>query len=183
MSIKPEAIKKEFEHLFEKLETERDEVIVKTHLASMEAKEELIEAERKWQTLKAKAAHIAAGSKEVTEAFIEQTKSEVKELQESYIRLGPYLSEKASFVQDELGVLYGKLKTERDGIIVKLHLASMEAKEEFVEAEKKWDLLKTKISDIADDTQETSEELIAKTTMITEELKESYARIIQRLSK
>lgn len=40
------SIKKEFEHLFENLKTERDEVMVKMHLAPMEAKDELLEAEK-----------------------------------------------------------------------------------------------------------------------------------------
>lgn len=177
------SIKNEFEYLFEKLRTERDEVIVKTQLASMEAKEALVEAEKRWEQLKAKAIHIADDSKETTETFIDKAKSECKELQASYYRLGPYCSEKTSFVEEELGELYGKLKTERDGIIVKLHLASMEAKEEFVEAEKKWDLLKEKVSDIADDSKNTSEEFVAKTKIITAELKDTYKRIIQRLSE
>lgn len=188
MSIKPEptkseSIKKEFEHLFEKLKTERDEVIVKTHLASMEAKDELVEAEKRWEQLKAQAKHIADDSKEVTEEIIDKAKSECKELQESYYRLGPYFSEKTSFVQDELGVLYGKLKTERDEVIVKLHLASMDIKEEFIEADKKWDMLKEKVSDIADDSKDTSQEFIAKTKIIADELKDTYKRIVQRLSK
>ncbi len=177
------SVKKEFEDLFEKLKSERDEIIVKTHLASMEAKDELIEAEKRWEQLKAQATQIADGSKEATEAFIEKAKSECKELQASYYRLGPYCSEKTSFVQDELGVLYGKLKTERDEVIVKLHLASMDAREEFIEADKKWDMLKEKVSDIADDSKDTSQEFITKTKIIAEELKDTYKRIVQRLSK
>lgn len=177
------SIKKEFEHLFENLKSERDEIMVKMHLASMEAKDEWFEAEKRWEQLKKKATYIAHDSQEATEAFIDKAKSECKELQETYSRLGPYCSEKSSFLQDELGVLYGKLKTERDEIIVKLHLASMDAKEEFVEAEKKWGMLKEKMSDIADDSKETSQEFIAKTKVVTEELKDTYRRIIQRLSK
>lgn len=44
-------------------------------------------------------------------------------------------------------------------------------------------MLKEKMSDIADDSKETSQEFIAKTKIITEELKDTYRRIIQRLSK
>lgn len=177
------SVKKEFEHLFEKLKAERDEIIVKSHLASMEAQDEFQEAEKKWEQLKTKAAHIAEDSQDATAAFIDKAKSECKELEETYNRLGPYCSEKASFVQDELGELYEKLKTERDEIIVKMHLASMEAKQEFAETEKKWELLKEKVSDIADDTKDTSEEFVTKTKIVTEELKDTYKRIIQRLSK
>lgn len=40
------SIKAEFNRLFEKLKTERDEVKVKMHLASMDAREEFLAAEK-----------------------------------------------------------------------------------------------------------------------------------------
>ena len=176
------SITAEFEKLFEKLKTERDEVVVKAHLASMETRDEFVEAEKNWEQLKIKAMRIADNSKEVTEEFVLSAGSECKELLKAYQRFGPYFSEKASFAQDEFSVLYGKLKTERDEILVKLHLASMEAREEFSETEEKWDLLKSKVLSIADDTKETSEEFLAKTRIISDELKDTYHRIIKRLS-
>ncbi|MGR9087814.1 MAG: hypothetical protein ACU841_12180, partial [Gammaproteobacteria bacterium] len=74
-----------------------------------------------------------------------------------------------------------KLKTERDEISLKLHLASMDAKEEFEEAESQWNQIKAKATDIADETVETSEEYIAKAKIIGEELKEAYNRIAKRI--
>ena len=82
----------------------------------------------------------------------------------------------------EFDHLLEKLKTERDELKLKLHLASMEAKEEFEEAEKNWDKLKIKAAEIADDSKETSEEFIAKAKIIGEELKEAYVRIAKRLA-
>ena len=86
-------------------------------------------------------------------------------------------------MQEEFTKLVEKLKTERDEIKLKMHLASMETRQEFEEAEKKWGHVKTKASDIADDAVETSEELVAKSKIIGEELKETYHRISNRLSK
>lgn len=86
-------------------------------------------------------------------------------------------------MQEEFNTLVEKLKTERDEIKLKMHLASMETKTEYEEAEKKWGHFKARASDIADDAVETSEELIAKSKMIGEELKDTYHRISQRLSK
>jgi len=86
-------------------------------------------------------------------------------------------------IKEEFKKLIGKLRTERDEINLKIHLASMDAKEEFEEAEKKWRKVKAKASDIADDTVETSEEFITKTKIVGEELKETYNRISKRLSK
>ncbi len=86
-------------------------------------------------------------------------------------------------VQEDFGSLLDKLKAERDEINLKLHLASMEAKQEFEEAEKQWGQIKTKAAEIADDSVETSEEFIAKAKVIGEELKETYYRISKRLSE
>lgn len=86
-------------------------------------------------------------------------------------------------MKEEFDKLVAKLKTERDEVALKMHLASMDAKEEFEEAEKKWGQVKTKASEIADDAVETSEEYIAKAKIVGEELKETYHRIAKRLSE
>jgi hypothetical protein len=83
----------------------------------------------------------------------------------------------------EFDKLVDKLKMERDEINLKIHLASMDAKEEFAKAEIKWGQVKTTASKIADDTVETSEEYIAKAKIVGEELKETYKRIAKRLSE
>ncbi len=85
-------------------------------------------------------------------------------------------------VKIEFDNLLEKLKSERDEITLKLHLASMEAKEEFEEADKHWDTLKIKAAEIADESKETSEEFIAKSKIVGEELKDAYARISKRLT-
>ena len=82
----------------------------------------------------------------------------------------------------EFDSLLEKLKSQRDEIMLKLHLASMEAKEEFEEADKHWDTLKNKAAEIADDSKETSEEYITKAKIVGEELKEAYSRISKRLA-
>jgi hypothetical protein len=84
-------------------------------------------------------------------------------------------------INTEFDNLLEKLKVERDEIALKLHLASMEAKEEFEEAEKNWDSLKNKAAEIADQSKETSEEYIAKAKIIGEELRDAYSRISKRL--
>ena len=86
-------------------------------------------------------------------------------------------------MREEFAKLVEKLKTERDEINLKMHLASMEAKKEFEEAEKKWLQVKAKAAEIGDEAAETSEEYIAKAKIIGEELKETYNRIAKRLAK
>lgn len=86
-------------------------------------------------------------------------------------------------VRKDLEELLEKLKVERDEINLKLHLASMEAREEFEGAEKQWQQLKAKASEIADDTREASDEFITRAKIVAEELKDTYHRINKRLSK
>ncbi len=85
-------------------------------------------------------------------------------------------------VKKDFENLLDKLQIERDEINLKLHLASMEAKEEFEEVEKQWHRLKIKAAEIADDSVETSEEFIAKAKIVGDELKRAYNRIGKRLA-
>jgi hypothetical protein len=75
-----------------------------------------------------------------------------------------------------------RLQTERDEANLKLHLASMEVREEFEEAEKEWNRLKVRAAEIGDESVETSEEFIANAKIVGEELKETYHRIVKRLA-
>ena len=86
-------------------------------------------------------------------------------------------------MKEEFNKLVEKLRMERDEVNLKIHLASMDAKKEFEQAEKQWGQLKIKASDIADDAVETSEEVISKSKIVGEELKETYKRISKRLSE
>ncbi|HEY8095304.1 MAG TPA: hypothetical protein VIE65_04315 [Methylobacter sp.] len=85
-------------------------------------------------------------------------------------------------IKEDFENLLGKLQVERDEINLKMHLASMEAKQEFEEAEKQWHRLKIKAAEIADETVETSEEFIGKAKIVGEELKDAYYRIGKRLA-
>ena len=86
-------------------------------------------------------------------------------------------------IKIEFDSLVEQLKSERDEIALKIHLASMEAKEEFESAEKNWTQLKIKVNELANESKETSEELITKAKIVGEELKETYSRISKRISE
>jgi hypothetical protein len=86
-------------------------------------------------------------------------------------------------LKEDFEKLLESLKTERDEIKLKLHLGSMEARDEFEGVEKNWNAFTQKAADITDDTVETSEEYIEKAKVVGEELKATYDRIRARLSK
>lgn len=86
-------------------------------------------------------------------------------------------------LKKEFDELTDKLNQQRDEIQLQLHLASMEAKEEWQDAEKIWGKFVDSLDVISDDTKETSAELIQTTKVIGDELKEAYQRISERLGK
>ncbi len=86
-------------------------------------------------------------------------------------------------LRNEFEGLLDDLDSAREKIQLKMHLASMDAKDEFEEAERQWQQIKNKAAEIADDSKETSEEFIAKAKVVGEELKEAYQRIAKRLSE
>ena len=86
-------------------------------------------------------------------------------------------------IKKEIDVIADALKQQRDEIEVQIHLASMDAKEEWQKAEKKWDQFVDTLGVITDETKETSSEIIHTTKIIGDELKETYKRISDRLAK
>ncbi len=86
-------------------------------------------------------------------------------------------------LKNELNTLLENLKIERDEIQLKLHLASMEVKDEFESFEYKWDSLAKSCIELADDAKEVSEETLEKAKLVGEEIKESYQRIRAILSE
>ncbi|OAI02793.1 hypothetical protein [Methylomonas methanica] len=86
-------------------------------------------------------------------------------------------------LKNEFESLLVNLDSVREELQLKLHLASMDARDEFAEAEKQWLQVKNKAAEIADESIETSEEYIAKAKIVGEELKEAYQRVAKRLSE
>lgn len=84
-------------------------------------------------------------------------------------------------LKKEFDEISATLKQQRDEIEVQLHLASMDAKEEWHQGETKWGEFIDALGVITDDSKETSAELIHTTKVIGDELKETYRRILQRL--
>ena len=86
-------------------------------------------------------------------------------------------------LKKEFDELTETLKQQRDEIEVQIHLAGMDAKEEWQKAEEKREQFIEKLGVINDDTKEISAEIIHATKVIGDELVEIYQRISERLSK
>jgi hypothetical protein len=84
----------------------------------------------------------------------------LQELQNSVVKIT--LKGLLMDMKEEFNKLIEKLKSERNEISLKIHLASMDAKQEYQEAEKKWVQVKAKAATITDDAEEASEEFVAR---------------------
>ncbi len=86
-------------------------------------------------------------------------------------------------INKEFEELQELLKQQRDEIELQLHLASMEAKDEWHKADKKWAEFLDSLGVITDETKETSNEIIHATKVIGDELKHLYQGISDQLKK
>jgi len=84
-------MKEDFDKLVDKLKAERDELKLKMHLGSMEAKAEFEEAEKKWRKVKMKASEISDDAVETSEEYINKAKVVGEELKEAYSRISKRL--------------------------------------------------------------------------------------------
>ncbi len=82
----------------------------------------------------------------------------------------------------ELETLLNNLDNTREELSLKLHLASMDVRDEFEAAEKQWQEIKNKFNQIADDSKQSSEEFIDKTKQVAKELEKTYKRIAKILA-
>lgn len=86
-------------------------------------------------------------------------------------------------IEKDLTALFNRLKEQRDEIEVQIHLAGMEAKEQWHKATPKWEHFIDELGVINDSAKETTEELLHATKVIGDELHDAYGRIIDQLKK
>ncbi len=79
--------------------------------------------------------------------------------------------------KENLAEVWAKLRQERDELRLKIHLGTMEAKEEWDEVEKKWQRFESKASEKKDELVETSRDIGEGVELITKELGAAYRRI------
>ena len=79
--------------------------------------------------------------------------------------------------KENLAEVWTKLRQERDELRLKIHLGTMEAKEEWDEVEKKWQRFESKASEKKDELVETSRDIGEGVELIAKELGAAYRRI------
>ncbi|NQX89876.1 MAG: hypothetical protein HRT77_14560 [Halioglobus sp.] len=77
----------DFEKLWEKVKTQRDELRVQSHLAQAELKDEWGELEKKWASAEHNLKQMQAGAKDTTDELMTSAKVVMDELSSAYDRI------------------------------------------------------------------------------------------------
>ena len=84
-------------------------------------------------------------------------------------------------MEDSLAQIIEKLKTERDELRVKAHLAKMEAQEEWEALESKWQDLESRMNQIGSETKDTSRNFLEASESLAHELADAFRHFRNRL--
>jgi hypothetical protein len=76
-----------------------------------------------------------------------------------------------------------KIEQQRDELLLKMHLAKADAKDEWAVAEKKWEQMKAKTPVLARESSESVKEVGAAVKLVGEEILHSYDRIKKILAR
>ena len=82
---------------------------------------------------------------------------------------------------EDIEELVDKLRQERDELNVKLHLAKMEASEEWQDLERKWSKLEAKVKQLGDAAAESTSDVRAAAELLGQEIKAGFKRIARQL--
>lgn len=85
-------------------------------------------------------------------------------------------------VRHDVRSLFDDLRTQRDELVVKLHLARADARDEWQALEKRWEHLKAKMEVVGREAGEVAEDVGEAARDVLDELKKGYARLRTLLS-
>lgn len=86
-------------------------------------------------------------------------------------------------IRQNIDSIIERLKTERDELNVRLHLARAELRDEYHDLEKRLGELESRGKRIREETGESAEQLEAATKLLAEEIKAGYERIRKAISE
>ena len=82
---------------------------------------------------------------------------------------------------EDVEELVEKLKQERDELSVKMHLAKMDASDEWQELERKWTKLEAKVKQLGDAAADSTEDIRAAAGLLGQEIMAGFKRIARKL--
>lgn len=83
---------------------------------------------------------------------------------------------------DDVQKFINKLRTDRDELRLRMHLASMEVRDEWEELEGRWDKLEARLQNAGETLAESGREVGEGLEIVVDELGSAYGRIRKRLA-
>lgn len=87
------------------------------------------------------------------------------------------MSENRQYVEE----MVDRLRQERDELRVRLHLAKLDASDEWRDLEKKWTKLESKARSLGDAAAAESDDIISAAKLLGKEIREGFSNIARRL--
>lgn len=84
-------------------------------------------------------------------------------------------------IKEDFKLIFDELKTQRDVLALKIHLAKSEIKDEWQELEKKWETFCARNHQLRRELRETSDDVEDDLHYLSQDLREGYNRIKQLL--
>ncbi len=84
-------------------------------------------------------------------------------------------------IEDRVREAVGRLRTERDELRVRVHLAASEVREEWDELEEKWEHLESRLEGARKEAASSAKEVLAALDLLGDEIAGAYERIRHRL--
>jgi len=81
----------------------------------------------------------------------------------------------------DLDAMIDGLRQQRDVIMVQLHLAKAEVRDEWDELEQQWEHLRAKAKSVGHEAQNASQDVFQAAKLLAEEIKQGYERIRKQL--
>ncbi len=85
--------------------------------------------------------------------------------------------------REEMSALLAKLRTERDELRLRMHLARAEVRDEWEKVERKWAHIEQKAPDVATSAGAATRDVAAAAKLLGEEIRHGYQRIREALER
>ncbi len=170
-------MKEQMDTTLELLARQRDELKLKLHLLSMDARDEWEANEKIWQQVQSTAEEIRNTASDAVDDVWVRFNTATQELSEKYAQLEPAKDElKAQFGQ-KLEAGMEELSAIRDELALKAHLFSMEARQQWEETEPLWARLSSKLEQVKQESGEALDKLASAASELKQDLAERYQRL------
>lgn len=170
-------MKEQMDNTLETLAQQRDELKLKLHLLSMEARDEWEANEKLWHEVQTTADEIRNSAGKAMDDTWVRFNAFSLELSEKYAKLAPVQDELKTKISQTVDAGMDELRIVRDELALKAHLLGMEARQQWEETEPLWARLSAKLDEIKHESGEALDNLASTAHELKQDLAERYQRL------